>query len=220
MFKRQDSEPDSEVNQSVRQASMFDITWRWRDLSVFLHSWAEIFNQEFFDGDLPQPAISFERTRRDTLGHFLYGRNDYGLRFNINLNQQHLGRSEADLLETLVHEQTHLYQFTTGKAGLDWRYHNKAFVEKAASIGLQVKQGRGCHTRPAGDPFVALLKEQGVCFEPRVRVTKTQSPERPQEQQRLKRWACHCKAVWCGGTLEAVCQKCSQHFILSPAKAA
>jgi hypothetical protein len=206
---------DTIANSSVRQAATGASDWLYRDLSEFLYRWADIFNREFFDGRLPQPVISFEKTRINVLGHFSFGRNDQGLKFNINLNKKRLGRSEADLCETLVHEQIHLLQSVTGTSGKG-RYHNKEFVQKAASIGLHVKLGRRCHIGSPSDPIVALLLKHGVSFEPRVASANTLQPR--QEKQRLRRWSCWCKSVWCGGSLNATCLLCEQLFQLDPTK--
>lgn len=207
--------PDDIANSSVRHAATRDSSWAYNNLSVFLYRWADIFNQEFFNGKLPQPVISFEKTRINVLGHFSFGRNDQGLKFNINLNKKRLGRSEADLLETLAHEMVHLFQCIDGKSGKG-KYHNKAFVEKASSIGLQVLIRRGCHIGSPTDPFVSLLRRHGVNFEPRAAIPETPQPK--QERQRLRRWSCNCKSVWCGGNLKANCLTCEQQFQLNPTK--
>jgi hypothetical protein len=205
--------PDTVANTSVRHAATGDGAWEYRDISDFLYRWADIFNLEFFGGRLPQPVISFEPCRREVLGYFIRGRNDQGLKFNINVNQQWLGISDAELLEILGHEQIHLLQQVTGTAGKG-KYHNKKFVQKAADIGLKVELGRGCHIGSPTNPFVSLLKEHGVSYEPRGAVVELPQPKK--EKQRLRRWSCRCKSVWCGGGLEALCLKCEEHFKLNP----
>jgi hypothetical protein len=208
--------PDTVANASVRQAATGDDTWDYQAVSEFLYRWADIFNREFFGGLLPQPVISFEHCRIEVLGYFIHGRNDQGLKFNINVNQQWLGISDAELLEVLVHEQIHLLQQVTGTSGKgkNRKYHNKKFVQKAADIGLQVALGRGCHIGSPKDPFVSLLKKYGISFAPRESVVELPKPEK--EKRRLHRWSCHCKSVWCGGDLEAKCLKCKEHFKPNP----
>jgi hypothetical protein len=215
MFKRQITEADQAVNQGIRVIATGDESWLLRKKSEFLHRWADIFNKEFFDSALPTPSISFEATRKEVLGHFVHGRNHYGLRYNINLNRQHLYRSDAEHLETLVHEQIHLYQEITDTAPGTVNYHNRAFVDKAQQIGLKAMLGRGCHIGAPQDPFVALLKEHSVSFDaPRVPAAGATPPKA--RKPRLKRWSCGCKAVWCGGELEARCLRCGGLFLLSP----
>lgn len=214
-FKRENTEPrDILLNASLRQLTTVD-DWQWRDKASFLHKWADLFNYYFFDGVLPQPVISFERTRRGCLGHFVPGRNAYGLQFNINLNESYLSRSEAELLATLVHEQIHLWQDITGTAA-EPPYHNKQFIRKASSIGLQVDPRRGYHIGPPTDPFVALLREFRVTVEPREPEIVLASSESQQRRRRLRRWSCTCKSVWCGGSLNCKCLDCGERLELNP----
>jgi SprT-like family len=203
---------DDRANSSVRDAATGDSEWGYSGLLSFLYKWADIFNHEFFSGLLPQPVISLEKTRRN-YGHFVPGRNFLGLKFNVNLNRVYLGRSEAELLETLVHEQIHLLQEITSTAGKG-NYHNKEFVQKATEIGLQVELGRGCHYGSPTDPFVSLLRKHGVSFEPRV--VRVEPPHAKAARPRLRRWSCRCKSVWCGGKLKAMCLLCEQDFQPNP----
>jgi hypothetical protein len=206
---------DDLANASVREAASGDTEWYYHELICFLYKWSDIFNRKFFEGQLPHPVISVEKARATNYGHFVYGRNYLGLKFNINLNRRYLGRSEAELCETLLHEQLHLYQYKFGKPGKG-NYHNKVFCTKAAEFGLQVELGRGCHFGSPTDPFVSLLRKHGVSFEPRVASPETSQPK--QERQRLRRWSCKCKSVWCGGNLKATCLTCEQQFQLNPTK--
>jgi hypothetical protein len=190
-----------------------DGEWEFQAVSDFLYRWADIFNLEFFGRLLPPPVISFEPCRIEVLGYFFPGRNDQGLKFNINLNQQWLRLPEAELLEILLHEQIHLEQQVTGTAGKG-NYHNKKFQQKAADVGLKVELGRGCHLGSPTDPFVALLKAHGVSFTPRESVVELPKPEK--DKRRLRRWSCSCKSVWCGGDLKAKCLNCKEQFRPNP----
>jgi hypothetical protein len=129
----------------------------------------------------------------------------------------YLERSDADKLETLVHEQIHLFQEMTATGSKTGGYHNKAFIEKATEIGLKAMPGRGCHLGPPGNPFVALLKAYGISFDPRSQdvAAPLVGGAKTRPHSRLRRWACACKAVWCGGTLEAMCLRCEQRFELT-----
>jgi SprT-like family protein len=206
---------DDLANSSVRNAATSDSEWKFRDMSNFLYRWAGIFNTEFFGGDLPLPLISFEESRREVLGYFISRRNEQGHKFNVNLNQKYLGQPEAEVLETLLHELIHLFQHVKGTEGKG-NYHNRNFVEKAASVGLQVAVRRGCHIGSPTEPFISLLKRHGVNFEPREISVETPQPK--QRQPRLRRWSCNCKSVWCGGSLNATCGECRQAFDLNPTR--
>lgn len=212
--------PSSDVlaNTSVRRAATGDSGWGYREMSEWLYNWFDRFNEFFFQGQLPQAVISFERTRRDVLGHFVAGRNDQGILYNINVNKARLARSGAALLETTLHEMLHLDQFMSGTAGKG-RYHNRQFVDKAASFGLHVRLGKGCHDGPAGDPFLSLLRKYGVVGEARELGLAGSAPGARPERQRLRRWACQCQAAWAGGPIKSwVCEDCGQRIQLSPTK--
>jgi hypothetical protein len=204
---------DDLANSLVRDAATGDTDWYYHEIICFLYKWSDIFNHRFFSGHLPRPIISVEKARTSNYGHFTYGRNSLGLNFNINLNRRYLRRSEAELCETLLHEQLHLYQYMFGKPGRR-NYHNKAFIQKAAEFGLQVEMGRGCHFGSPTEPFISLLRQRGVSFVPRV--VRAEPPQAKEPKQRLRRWSCRCKSVWCGGSLTAMCLTCEQEFHPNP----
>jgi hypothetical protein len=67
-------------------------------------------------------------------------------------------------METLLHEQVHLWQQNYGsdpvKPGRP--YHNKDFVEKCEVLGLHPMLGVGCHTKLADGVFAQLMGELGI----------------------------------------------------------
>ncbi len=67
-------------------------------------------------------------------------------------------------LETLLHEQVHLWQQNFGKDPVKPGrvYHNKEFVEKCESMGLHPKIGEGYHLKLADGPFAILMRELGI----------------------------------------------------------
>jgi len=67
-------------------------------------------------------------------------------------------------METLLHEQVHLWQQNFGKDPVKPGrvYHNKEFVEKCESLGLHPKIGEGYHLKLADGPFEILMRELGI----------------------------------------------------------
>lgn len=55
--------------------------WQHAETSATLSRWFRIFNCEFFRSELPPPAISIQRVRRDTLGSYLTPRNGMAWRY-------------------------------------------------------------------------------------------------------------------------------------------
>lgn len=110
--------------------------WELSDLALELYWWLDLFNIAFFtDQPIPVPVISFAKTRIDNLGHYVSGRNKFGIRENININQLHLSRPLWSILTTLIHEMTHSWQVIYGKPSNGW-FHNKEFRMKMESFGI------------------------------------------------------------------------------------
>ncbi len=96
------------------------------------------YNRTLFGGQLPACLITFQRQKR-TFGYFSkdrFGRRD-GLKTDeIALNPEYFAVVPmVEVLQTLVHEQTHLWQEHFGKPSRAC-YHNMQWAEKMESIGL------------------------------------------------------------------------------------
>jgi len=136
--------------------------WKLSSLARELYWWVDFFNIAFFKAQpAPTPAISFEKTKVNNLGHYVIGRNAFGVKENINLNRVHLNRPLWDMLATLLHEMTHSWQYRYGNPSKSW-FHNKEFQMKLLAFGILVDK-KGCH-QGFGDPFIFLLKKHGVEF--------------------------------------------------------
>jgi len=99
------------------------------------------FNRELFDGSLPDVFITYQR-KAHSHGYFsadrFSGRNDGELRrHELALNPDaFIGQADKQILQTLVHEQHHLWQHTAGKPA-PRGYHNKEWAAKMKANGLQ-----------------------------------------------------------------------------------
>ncbi|MCK5743483.1 MAG: hypothetical protein KAH30_01985, partial [Caldisericia bacterium] len=81
------------INLAIKANEINAEDWKLSDLAQELYDWVDIFNIELFkDQEVPVPVISFEKTRINTLGHYVIGRNAFGVRENININRIHLKR--------------------------------------------------------------------------------------------------------------------------------
>ena len=207
------------INIAIRENEKAVTDWVLSDLAKTLYWWTDIFNMEFFkDQPVPVPALSFEKTKVKTLGHYVPGRNAIGVRENICINLVHLDRPVWDILATLLHEMCHSFEHTyvdEKKRTKTW-YHSKAFREKMAEIGILCNE-KGIHLS-VGGPFVSLLKKHGI------EVSGEQSPDgmikfppkdKPKGKSKLKKWSCGCTNVRVAvQTLEAQCLKCGNMFEL------
>ncbi len=183
---------DESINIAIMENEKSITDWSLSDLATELYWWIEFFNTAFFKNQpVPTPVISFEKANVNSLGHYVIGRNAFGVRENINLNKVHLNRLMWDILATLLHELTHSWQATYGKPTNTW-FHNKEFQLKLLEFGI-VCNNKGAHLG-IGDPFMFLLKKHGVKFS--FKYPKTPDgiiPIPPKKktkgQSKLKKWS-------------------------------
>lgn len=97
------------------------------------------FNRTLFDAALPPCLITFQREKR-TYGYFSSKRfvhqHDKKITDEIAINPSYFAVVPLlEVLQTLVHEMAHLWQFHFGSPGRRG-YHNKEWAAKMESIGL------------------------------------------------------------------------------------
>ncbi len=97
------------------------------------------FNHWLFDGRLPWCMLTLQRSR-NTMGYFSPERWVDGSGFKaheIALNPSYFARHLViDVLQTLVHEQCHLWQYVYGANKSRSGYHNREWAGKMNDIGL------------------------------------------------------------------------------------
>jgi predicted SprT family Zn-dependent metalloprotease len=101
--------------------------------------WAyDAFNKALFDGALPPCLITLQREKH-TCGYFSSGRFAHvngDLTDEIAINPSYFAVTPIiEVMQTLVHEMVHLWQFHFGTPGRG-RYHNKEWGDKMEAIGL------------------------------------------------------------------------------------
>lgn len=169
----------------VRKNAEFARDWEYADEATYLYRMANIFKERLLDpilltdrSRLPDPVISFKNLRNiNTLATYTLARNPQGLLYEITMNIEHYvdriingkntkqwGLGKWAQLETLLHEQVHLWQQNFGKNPVqkDKIYHNKEFVGKCETLGLHPKLGAGYHLRLAEGVFSQLMREIGI----------------------------------------------------------
>ena len=205
---------DESINIAIRENEKSTRDWDLSGLAKKLYWWVDFFNLEFFAGQpVPVPVISFERTNVNNLGHYVIGRNAIGVKENININSAHLKRPLWEILATLLHEMTHSWQVSYGSPSNNW-YHNKKFRAKMIEFGIFTNK-KGCHIK-VGDPFMTLLKDQGVEFSD-VDLSDgaiiLPPAVKPKGNSKLKKWSCGCTIVRVAvKDFQAKCIKCGNEF--------
>lgn len=214
------------INYELRQNELSATDWELNGLAWELYWWCDFFNIAFFkDQPAPIPVLTFEKSRITTLGHYRIGRNDFGVREQINLNKLHLHRPLWDILATLLHEMVHSWEYTYvdhEKRTKNW-YHTKTFRNKLASFGI-LTNNKGQHVSIGGN-FVYLLKQHGISFQSAVRYGTGDTdggffkldPDKGKKKgsSKLKKWSCGCTNVRVAiADFEAKCLKCGNDFEL------
>ncbi len=96
------------------------------------------FNHALFDGALPSCLITLQRDKR-TYGYFASERfvNGVGQKTDeIAMNPAYFAVVQpVEVMQTLVHEMVHLWQFHFGKPGRRG-YHNKEWAARMEGLGL------------------------------------------------------------------------------------
>lgn len=187
------------------------------DLRGELYRWIELFNSALFKKkEISEINISFEKSRINTLGNHIIIRSNSEMRENINLNSAHLNRPLWEILLTLLHEMTHIWQTNYGKPSNSW-FHNNEFKKKMLDFGI-VCNSKG-NLLSVVDPFVFLLKKHGVSFgynDSFKEKVKIFPKAKLKGKSKLKKWQCPCGQTVRVGKKDfyARCDLCGDKFIL------
>lgn len=218
---------DEAVNTAIKENELKADDWALRDLAEKLYSWVDLFNLDFFkDKPAPLPVLTFERARVNNLGSYRIGRNDWGVKQQINLNSAYLDLPLWHILATLLHEQTHSYEhtyFPENERTKTW-YHTKSFRRKMAEFGILCNE-KGVHEGIiAGGMFYTYLKNRNVSLEGLPEISKQQEdsktiiPIEPKKKikgkSKLLKWSCSCTNIRAAVKVNATCNKCGNNFEL------
>ena len=209
---------DEATNAVIRDHEIQTDEWEYSKLSEHLYTWFDRFNERFFHDKLQTPAVSFRITRINTLGHYVINRNEFGLKWNININRLYTDRPLVEILGTYLHEMIHMWQQEFGKKRNRSNYHNVEYRKKSMELGIPSNE-RGM-TLGCRDPFVAFLREHGVDAEITIG-DDVPLPISIPGKSKLKRWSCGCTYVWVGvKDFQAKClnEKCGNIFELGKEK--
>lgn len=106
----------------------------------------EILNTTYYDGKLPTPMITIQKTKRSgNLGWFTVdqvweNKKDQDTRYEINLCAEYLNREPHEIITTLHHEIVHYYNQINNINDCNGQIHNKKFKTLAESVGMIVEK--------------------------------------------------------------------------------
>lgn len=122
------------------------------------------FNARLFKGELPGCLITLQR-RKGAYGYFSSERfaTSQGAKTDeIAMNPQgFVGRTNKDILSTLVHEMVHLWEQHFGKPAKGG-YHGKGWAAKMKDVGLYPSDTGGKGGKETGPRITHYIIEGGV----------------------------------------------------------
>lgn len=195
----------------------------------------EFFNQELFDHELPDCLITLQRRKR-SFGYFspqkFHHIKQGCVTDEIAMNPSYFSEGDVEILQTLVHEMTHLWQAHFGKPSRRG-YHNKEWAVKMESIGLMPsstgkeggkKTGQSMADYPinGGKFLVACDRLLSTGFSiPWGDIPEESEPASStgNASNRLKYTCPICFSnIWGKPKLNIVCGDCMQHFVCEEGK--
>ncbi len=215
--------------------------WEYSEEAKYLYGFAVLFRDRLIDpiaridrSQMPDPVISFDDLRNNkTLAAYTLARNAQGLLDEITFNTAHYMLEEGMIvwqygrwaqLETLLHEQIHLWQQRVGQQPIKpgRSHHNREFIQKCESLGLHPLPDVGCHIAVADGPFAQLMKELRIERPDDVPRDKSKKDwfkrEREKGKSTLTKWECGCgqkirvgKKDWPGAT----CKACGTAYVMN-----
>ena len=214
-FKPEKDLSPETINEQLKKHQI-ETKWKKQDLIRDFHKWTERFHFEFKLKFEEIPAIMIDKIGRSTYGHFKNGHNGFGLRNEVAINETYINEQEYwRALGTLLHELLHVEEAQSGKPSKN-NYHNKAFRERAESLGLIVDQCGQTQYSPAPSPFLRILERFGCTIPNLPKIECTQAIRKP-GNSKLKLWVCECSPqpvrVRVGiKDFHAKCLKCNAKF--------
>ena len=213
---------NDKINIAIMDNELSATDWEMNQLAWTLYWFVDFFNIVFFkDQPVPIPVLTFEKTRVNSMGYYRVGLNDFAVKEQINLNRLYINSPLSELLQTLIHEMVHSWEFLyvdEKKRTNNW-YHKMCFRKKMAYLGILTDK-KGCHLF-IHDPFIFLLRKHGVDFsnlcyaENSKKVMKNPIEKKVKGKSKLKKWSCGCTNLRVGiKDLEAKCLKCDNEFEL------
>lgn len=192
----------------------------------------DFFNKHLFDEKLPPCLLTLQRRSKRTYGFFSpnkFENAELESSDELAMNPMHFGNRELiDVLSTLAHEQTHVFQDKFGKPSRRG-YHNKEWGRVMIRVGLQPSNtgkpgGKAVgqqmtHYVIAGGPFekaCAKLIASGFALnwsEANSKIEPTpgepEDDQKPDSSNRVKFWCGQCGAkAWGKPSLKLICGHC------------
>lgn len=202
------------INLALREHVAKTTDWLYAEHARDLHEWADRFNERL-NLKLPTPAIAIAKLRRGRLGQYRQGRNDFGLRHEVIIDENHLLSSTyPQVLATLVHELFHEWQELRGRPSRG-NHHNVEFRERIKHVGIIV-DARGVNLGYQRGAFTAILESLNIdtssLMLPDYGSLRRRTRAKLVGTSKLKLWTCGCTKIRAAVTVAARCLRCGGLF--------
>ena len=197
-----------------------------------LHRAFYIFNEEYYQNKLPEPAILIQGrgNKKNVLAwcscNQTWKDEKSGVqRYEINMVAEYLNRTIYEIIGSLLHEMTHLYNLTNDiqDVSRNGTYHNKRFKEVAEAHGLIISHDKklGWSITKINEITKELIKRYGLNEEAfnLVKINdddgKDTSSGANKKKSSIIKWVC----PGCGTIIRSskkvhvMCIECKQKFI-------
>lgn len=187
------------------------------------------FNENLFEGKLPDVLITLQRkSRSNGYHHFekFEGREDKKRVTEIALNPDNFSdRTDQEILSTLVHEMTHHWQYTFSEPTRRG-YHDKEWASKMIEIGLMPTSTGEIGGRQTGQKMTHVIINGGkfeiTCgaFLTRGSVLHLNSviDEKVEKERKKTREKFTCpsclQSAWAKKTANLMCGECEEHMVI------
>ena len=170
-------------------------------------------NRDFFGGELEEPIITIQSTRR-AYGHVTVAKiwkRKEDWRHELNLGAETLNRPIEEVVATMLHEMVHLYNLAHGvqDCSRGGSYHNRKFKATEETIEYNIRQGWD---------EVQIHRGGGIWTPPANGGSKAGDPSgqapKPPKKSSTRKLVCPCcgNSVRATKTVRILCMDCNEQM--------
>lgn len=219
----QTSLSDEELNQLLARHAI-ETDWDNASVARELYRVQFLATQVLFGNRLPLAVLSFKHTANGSRSSLRVDRNGLGVKYEINLNLENIGKSRMNRAAHVIHELLHLHEALFDCREPTGNYHSKRFLVRAAELGVPTTTSGAYLGVTAYSPVERLLQYMGMPLEEAVADDGVVDlaggrPKRSTRKIKLVSWSCGCTEIYApaGTAIEGQCLKASCGAFWKPA---
>jgi len=214
---------DEELNQLLARHAI-ETDWDNASVARELYRAQFLATQVLFGNRLPLAVLSFKHTANGSRSSLRVDRNGLGVRYEINLNLENIGKSRMNRAAHVIHELLHLHEALFESREPTGNYHSKRFLVRAAELGIPTTTSGTYLGVTAHSPVERLLQYMGIPFDEAVASDGAVDsaggrPKRSARKIKLVPWNCGCTELYAppGTAVEGRCLKAPCGGLWKPA---